>query len=56
MSINQFCESETQRLQAFKQHWYDNIYPTLSDEDRSFWDYSASLWDWVDRYEEWASK
>lgn len=53
MTISEFCAPDTHELRAFKAHWYDSIYPKLSEEDKHFYDYSANVWDWADQYEIW---
>jgi len=53
MTIQEFTSSETLRLSEFRTYWYSEVYPTLDDEDKAFWDYSANLWDWAEMYDDW---
>jgi len=53
MSIQQFCSYQSGKLDEFNKYWFSTVYPVLDEEDRHFWDYSATLWDWVEQYEVW---
>ena len=53
MTIQEFTSSETDRLTKFRDYWFNTVYPTLDDEDKAFWDYSANVWDWAEQYDAW---
>lgn len=54
MSISQFCSADTPELRAFKIYWQNTKYPSLDTDDRNFYDYHATVWDWADQYELWS--
>ncbi len=56
MTVSEFCSADTQELRAFKTYWQTTKYPSLDEEDRHFYDYSANMWDWADQYELWVAR
>ena len=53
MTIQEFCVAQTASIEAFKLYWASTIYPAMDYEDQQYWDYQATLWDWVEQYEAW---
>lgn len=56
MTLQKFIEAQTHQMKQFEQYWNEKIVPYLSSEELAFWSEQASLWDWVEQYEDWASK
>lgn len=56
MTITEFCTPNTPELAAFQTYWQGTKYPSLDEEDRNFYDYSANMWDWADQYELWVAR
>lgn len=56
MTLEKFIESQTRKMKQFEQNWTEKILPNLDSEERAFWADQASLWDWVEQYEDWLEK
>jgi hypothetical protein len=56
MTIQEFTSAKTSELLDFQQYWFKDVYPMLSDEDKAFWDYNATLWDWAELYDNWVAQ
>lgn len=53
MTIQEFTSAQTDRLTAFREHWFTTVYPSLDEDDKHFWDYEANMWDWAEAYDNW---
>jgi hypothetical protein len=56
MNLKTFTESRTRKIKEFEHYWTEKIVPYLSTEEIHYWESEASLWDWVDQYEDWSNK
>ena len=45
MNLQTFIQSQTDRMKAFEAYWNTKVAPTLEQEDRDFWETSASVWE-----------
>ena len=52
MNLQTFIQSQTDRMKAFEVYWNTKVAPTLEQEDRDFWETSASVWDWIEQLED----
>lgn len=52
MNLSTFIEFQTKRMKQFEQHWKTKIVPNMTAEDVAYWEHDATVWDWIEQFEE----
>lgn len=52
MNLSTFIESQSQRMKEFELHWKTNIVPNMEEEELAYWEHDATVWDWIEQFED----